>query len=135
MKRQNIDKARQLRKSQTDAERKLWTLLRNRQAAGVKFRRQFPFEQYILDFYSPEVRICIECDGGQHFEKDRQAFDDARTKRLLDFGVRVIRFNNRDVLMHLEVVGEAICQAIKEAENSPLTSVLSPGGEDSAGKS
>jgi very-short-patch-repair endonuclease len=53
MKRNNVDKCRKLRKNQTDAEKKLWTLLRNRQLDGIKFRRQFSIGSYILDFYCP----------------------------------------------------------------------------------
>ncbi len=86
--------------------------------------------QYILDFYSPEIKLCVECDGGQHYLENGQAYDDERTAKLRELGVRVIRFSNRDILMNLEMVGEAIHQAIKETENNPLTSVLSPGGEE-----
>ncbi len=68
MKRNNIEKCRRLRKEQTDAERKLWSILRNRQLSGVKFRRQFPIGRYMLDFYSPEHKLGIEADGGQHYE-------------------------------------------------------------------
>jgi len=73
MKRNNIARCRNLRKNQTDAETKLWTILRNRQIAGAKFRRQFPIGRYILDFYSPKYRLGIEDDGGDHYEdKGRQ---------------------------------------------------------------
>jgi very-short-patch-repair endonuclease len=67
LRRINIDKCRELRKKQTDAEKKLWEILRNRQLARVKFKRQFPVGSYILDFYSPEYRLGIEADGGQHY--------------------------------------------------------------------
>ena len=60
MKRGNIQKSRALRRDQTDAGKKLWGVLRNRQLTGVKFRRQFPVGKYILDFYSPEYGLGIE---------------------------------------------------------------------------
>jgi len=68
MKRNNIERCRNLRKNQSNAEKKLWSILRNRQLSGVKFRRQFSIGRYIVDFYSPEYRVGIEADGGQHFE-------------------------------------------------------------------
>ena len=79
MKRKNIGKCRFLRKNQTDAERKLWSLLRNRQLAKVKFRRQFSIDRYILDFYSPEYKLGIEADGGQHYSDEGKVKDKLRT--------------------------------------------------------
>jgi very-short-patch-repair endonuclease len=64
LKRNDIDKCRELRRKQTDAQKKLWEILRNRQLDRVKFKRQFPVGGYILDFYSPEYRLGIEADGG-----------------------------------------------------------------------
>jgi len=63
VKRTNIGKARDPRRNQTDAEKKLWAMLRDRSFANVKFRRQFPIENYILDFYSPDLKLCVEADG------------------------------------------------------------------------
>jgi very-short-patch-repair endonuclease len=60
--------AKQLRKESTDAERLLWSRLRAKQLAGIKFRRQEPFRQYVLDFVCYEKRLVIELDGGQHAE-------------------------------------------------------------------
>jgi len=64
MKRDNINRCRELRRNLTDAEKKLWRLLRNRPLVGVKFRRQFSIGSYIIDFYSPEYKLGIEADGG-----------------------------------------------------------------------
>jgi very-short-patch-repair endonuclease len=80
MKRNNSDRCRNFRKNQTDAERKLWIILRNRQLNGVKFRRQFSIGRYILDFYSPEYRLGIEADGGQHYEDRGRKRDVLRTR-------------------------------------------------------
>jgi very-short-patch-repair endonuclease len=125
MKRPNIDKSRLLRKNQTDAERKLWSLLRNRQIAGVKFRRQFPIEKYILDFYSPELKLCIESDGGQHYDESGLQRDQERTSVLTSLGVNVLRFNNRDVLINIEGVYDVILRAVEEKNTpSPQSSPL-----------
>jgi very-short-patch-repair endonuclease len=61
-------RSRQLRRSMTDAERRLWEQLRERQMGGYKFRRQYPFGRYVLDFVCLQARLIIEVDGGQHLE-------------------------------------------------------------------
>lgn len=111
MKRNNIDFCRTLRKNQTDAELKLWYKLRNRQLLGVKFRRQFPIENYILDFYSPDIKLAIELDGGQHFSDDNVISKDVkRTVELEKNGIKVLRFTNTDILKNIDSVCEAIIQ-------------------------
>lgn len=82
--------ARQLRRSQTDAERKLWTRLRARQVNGLKFRRQHPIGRYIVDFCCPEHQLVVELDGGHHARQARA--DEHRTKFLVQLGYRVLRF-------------------------------------------
>jgi very-short-patch-repair endonuclease len=88
----------------TDAERKLWHALRNRQLDGLKFRRQHPFGRYVLDFLCEERRLAIELDGGQHTADG----DVSRTAWLSDRGIRVLRFWNNDVLSNLSGVLETI---------------------------
>ncbi len=87
MKRQNINICRRLRKSQTDAEKKLWTVLRNRQLNSIKFRRQYSIGNYILDFYSPEYKLAVEADGGQHYSEGGLQKDKNREKVLKELGV------------------------------------------------
>ena len=108
MKRNNIDYCRKLRKDQTDAERKLWSILRNRQLSGVKFRRQFPVGRYILDFYSPEYRLGIEADGGKHYEDKGKSEDALRKRELTKHGVKIVRFSDLDILNNIEGVYEII---------------------------
>src|SRR3990167_3452326 len=96
MKRNNIERCRKLRENQTDAERKLWSVLRNRQLSGVKFRRQFPIGRYRLDFYSPEYKLGIEADGGQHYEDKGKKEDGWRTTDLAKYGVEIVRFSDLD---------------------------------------
>ena len=61
-------RARQLRNSGTDAERRLWYFLRQRNLAGYKFRRQYPIAGYIVDLVCVSARVVVELDGGQHAE-------------------------------------------------------------------
>jgi very-short-patch-repair endonuclease len=103
-------RARQLRSSMTDAERRLWSILRSRQLAGYKFRRQHPAGPFILDFACVARRLAIEADGGQHAENDA---DQSRTAWLERQGWRVVRFWNNDILSNAEGVLTAIMQALE----------------------
>ena len=98
--------AKNLRKKSTDAERLLWRYLRAKQSEGVKFRRQQPIGNYVVDFVCFENRIVIEVDGGQHqIEKDK---DMKRDKWLKEQGFVVLRFWNNEVLKNIEGVMEVI---------------------------
>jgi very-short-patch-repair endonuclease len=119
VKRPNIERSRSLRRNQTDAERKLWSILRNRQLSGVKFRRQFPIGRYILDLYSSEHKLAIEADGGQHYEDERRGRDDLRAKELSNLGVQILRFGDRDILNNLEGVYDVIQEAIQGKKAAP----------------
>ena len=105
--------ARVLRKNLTDAEQRLWTILRRRQVAGVKFRRQQPIGEFIVDFVCFERRVIVEVDGGQHAEQFH--YDDARTRWLEDRGYRVLRFWNNDVLANTEAVAQVIFDAVEKS--------------------
>lgn len=94
-----------LRRGMTDAERRLWDRLR-RNALGAKFRRQHPFEAWVLDFVCLEKKLVIEVDGFQHAETVMA--DAARTSRLERAGFRVRRFWNHDVLTNTDAVVERI---------------------------
>ena len=119
MKRPNIERSRVLRRNQTDAERRLWSILRNRQLSGVKFRRQFPIGKYILDFYSPERKLAIEADGSQHYEDRGRERDKLRAKELSELGVQILRFSDRDILNNLDGVCRAIQEAIGDKRAAP----------------
>ncbi|MVF24663.1 endonuclease domain-containing protein [Methylocaldum sp. BRCS4] len=110
--------ARTLRKQQTNAEKLLWSWLRNRQLEGCKFRRQQPIGPYIADFLSLEPKLIIELDGGQHSEQQEQ--DNQRTRYLQALGYRVLRFWNHEVLGDLEAVLEAIRIAIVVRSPHPI---------------
>ena len=113
----SISKARELRKSFTEAEQALWKHLRMRQVFGHKFRRQQPIGHYIVDFVSFERRVIIELDGGQH---SRQvAYDSKRTAWLEAKGYRVLRFWNNQVLEDVEAVKTVIFAALAAGEYPP----------------
>ena len=96
---------RTLRSNMTDAERLLWKRLRGCQVKGYKFRRQHPFNDFILDFVCLEAKLVIEIDGGQH---NGSAQDVVRDQILENAGFRVMRFWNNQVLNELEPVVESI---------------------------
>ena len=96
----------------TDAETKLWSMLRNRRLGGMKFRRQRPVGRYFLDFYCVERRLAVEADGGQHFTELGRAHDERRTQDLQSMGMRVLRFTDREILLEPEWVEEQILSAI-----------------------
>jgi very-short-patch-repair endonuclease len=104
-----------LRRNMTDAERKLWRALRGRQMEGLKFRRQHPFENYVLDFVCLEEKIVIELDGGQH--QDSKTEDEIRTKLLEKAGFRVLRFWNHEVLQQPAAVAERIWQVVSNRKD------------------
>ena len=104
--------SRKLRSNMTEAEQKLWFMLRRKQIQGLQFYRQKPLLQYIVDFYCPKAKLVIELDGGQHYEETNQKQDQARTNALNALGLTVIRFNNRQVLIETNAVLEVINQQI-----------------------
>ncbi len=109
-----MNRARELRKHLTDAERFLWRHLRSRQLAGYKFRRQQPLGHFIVDFVCLEKRLIIESDGGQHNELAQAVYDARRSEWLEQQGFRVIRFWDHEVLNQLDEVKAAIDRALSE---------------------
>jgi very-short-patch-repair endonuclease len=99
-----------MRRAPTDAERKLWQILRDRRFEQYKFRRQFPIGNYIVDFVCLSEKLIIEADGGQH-DENRDA-DLARTRWLELNGYRVLRFWNREILAETEGVYICILRAL-----------------------
>lgn len=95
-----------LRREMTDAERKLWQGLRQRQVEGHKFRRQYPIGPYVADFVCLSAGLVVEVDGGQHAERVEE--DAARTRVLERAGFKVLRYWNDDVLLKTDTVLQAI---------------------------
>ena len=97
----------------TEGERKLWSLLRRKQLAGFRFRRQAPIGPYIADFFCAQAKLIIELDGAPHTEEEQALRDIARTAWLETHGCRVMRIWNVDVFNRPTEVTEAIYQALK----------------------
>ncbi|HEY3304404.1 MAG TPA: endonuclease domain-containing protein [Candidatus Binatia bacterium] len=108
------ERARRLRRDQTEAERRLWTRLRARQLCGVKFRRQYPIGSFIVDFCCFEHRLVIELDGGQHARQT--AADQRRSAVLVSFGYRVLRFWDNEVMEDIDAVLQQIMQAVDDSK-------------------
>ena len=125
-----LERVRELRQNATDAEKLMWSLLRNRAVHDAKFRRQHPIGSYILDFYCHEAKLGIELDGSQHNEGDQIKYDKERTKILQErHGIQIIRFWNSDVLNKTQNVLNVLWDALEErlpAES--LTPLPSPAG-------
>jgi very-short-patch-repair endonuclease len=99
------DFAKTMRREPTDAEVAMWRLLRDRRLAQFKFRRQVPFQQFILDFVCFDQRLVIEIDGSQHASSER---DTVRDALLVTEGFNVARYWNNDVLQRPTAVLEDI---------------------------
>jgi len=102
---------RSLRKNMTDAEHKLWYLLRDRRFEGYKFRRQYPIGPYIADFACTKYGVIVELDGSQH--TDRTEYDHARDRYLTQQGYRVVRIWNNHVFENTEGVMQHIAEVLK----------------------
>jgi very-short-patch-repair endonuclease len=123
-----LAKAQELRRDPTDAERKLWSILRGANLVRAKFRRQQPIGPFIADFVCQRERLIIEADGGQH---EDNGYDRQRTAFLESKGYRVFRFWNNDILGNIDGVAQAIAAAL-EAPHPARASRESPspsGGE------
>lgn len=95
---------KELRNNLTSAEATLWIQLKGKQLDGRKFRRQHSVGTYILDFYCPSEKLCVELDGAGHFTPEGVAYDKERTAYLNSLNIRVIRFENAEVFERMEKV-------------------------------
>jgi very-short-patch-repair endonuclease len=89
-----LERSRELRREQTKAERLTWGILPDRQTHGLKFWRQVPIDDYIVDFYCDEMRIIVELDGDVHEKPGQKVRDERRDKRLAELGYTLIRIPN-----------------------------------------
>ena len=113
----SLDRAKQLRKDMTDAERFAWQRMRYRQIGGHKFRRQVPLGPFVADFVCLECRLIVELDGGQHAERIKA--DGDRTRWLQGQGFKVLRFWNNDVLRDWDAVAEVIWENVRSLTPHP----------------
>lgn len=99
---------KKLRNYSSIAEIKLWMALKNRKLNGTKFRRQYGVEKYSLDFYCSEEKLSVELDGDTHDNPSSYEYDLKRTEVLNSYGIREIRFLNKDVHNNLEGILQEI---------------------------
>ncbi len=113
-----IEKARGNRRTPAPAESKLWFgVLQGRRLAGLRFTRQKPLDEYIVDFYCSELMVAIEIDGDSHGEQ--RDYDRQRTASLNRLGIEVIRYTNRDVMTNLPGVYEDLSKRMSDRRNQP----------------
>ena len=117
------DKARRLRRNLTDSEAVIWSRLRNKQLLGIQFYRQKPIGEHIVDFFAPRAKLVIEVDGSQHLESEHALKDRSRDRHLVSLGLKVLRFNSREVLEERDAVVEAIYRTVAEQ----LSAKIPPG--------
>jgi len=103
-----------LRNNLTPAEAALWTLLKNKQVLGLRFRRQFSVNNYILDFFCPKAKLAIELDGEVHNSAEAQERDLKRDDFLGNLDIKVLRVENKLVFENTTQVVSAIETALKE---------------------
>jgi very-short-patch-repair endonuclease len=111
----------------TDSEQALWARLRGKQLKGIQFYRQRPIGNAIVDFYAPKAKLVVEVDGSQHLTPGNIKKDETRSAVLENQGLRILRFNNLQVLQELEAVIEVIFQALPESERNPPNPPLQRG--------
>ena len=111
-KHQNVSHARRLRREMTPWERKLWYCFLK--AYPIKFQRQKPIGEYIVDFYCASAKLAVELDGGGHYTPEEQEKDQHRTKQIENQGVQVIRFCNIDVDHNFYQVCSVIDNCVQE---------------------
>jgi len=115
---QLLNNAKSLRSNQTEAEQRLWYHLRANRFMGLKFKRQKPIGNYIVDFVCLEQKLVIEVDGGQHAEQ--VAYDRQRDEWLRSQGFTVLRFWNNEVTQQLEGVLAQMRDTIITLSPAPL---------------
>jgi len=108
----HFSRARNLRRSMTEAKKTLWKYLQNRNTGGYKFRRQHPSGSYIADFYYHEKRLIVEADGEIHLKPEIAEKDENRTAVLDRYGIEVVRFTNQEVLENIDSVIQRIIQKL-----------------------
>ncbi|MFT6946530.1 MAG: very-short-patch-repair endonuclease [Vicingaceae bacterium] len=96
--------ARELRNNSTKSEIKLWQMLKGKQLMGFDFHRQKPLLDYIVDFYCYELNLVIELDGYSHQFAEVQEKDQRKQNALEDIGLKVMRFEDGEVMQNVDEV-------------------------------
>jgi len=112
------NRRRELRRIQTATEEVVWLQIRNRKLLGLKFKRQYSIDKYVVDFYCPEHKIALEIDGSIHLLDEIKEYDKKRQKHLETFGITFIRVQNVEIESNSEKAFTMIEDEIKEIINS-----------------
>ncbi len=115
-----FENAKELRKNQTKAEKVLWEILRSRRCGGLKFRRQHPVKEFILDFYCHEYLLGIEVDGSVHENEAAKEYDLNRTAELEELEITILRFKNEEVLTNLLKVKAEILKKVQQIQSERI---------------
>ena len=107
-------RARELRRNMTEAERRLWSGLRDRRLEGLKFRRQVQVGPYYVDFACIDAQLVVEADGSQHHDEEQRWYDHRRTKHLEREGFHVMRFDNLEIVRYPDHVFRQVAAAAHE---------------------
>ena len=107
------EKRRSLRNTMPLAEKIVWNNLRKRELFGIRFLRQYSIDYYVLDFYSPKIKLAIEIDGDSHLDEEAIEYDKNRQEFIESVGIKVIRFRNEEVYGNIDKVIEEIEKEVK----------------------
>ena len=113
-----FERASELRARMTPAEELLWDALKSNEWR-LNFRRQHPLYKYIADFYCHKVKLAIELDGGYHDNQDVKIYDEERELEINQFGIKVLRFRNEEIINNSDAVLKKIGEAITTIKNTP----------------
>ena len=113
-------KRRELRSNMTKAEAIVWQKLRCKQIENCKFRNQYSVDRFVVDFYSPEIKLAIEIDGESHFQEGVAQYDEQRQIFIESAEIKFLRFTNKDVYENLNGVLETIADEIRELRGCSL---------------
>lgn len=121
-----LQKRKRLRNNATKAEIILWKYLKNSQLKNIKFRRQYSIDQFVVDFYCPEIKLAIEVDGKSHFKEDQIPYDIERENYIKSFGIHFLRFTNEEVYKNIDSVLTQISLMVKDLKSLKVTTPQSP---------
>jgi very-short-patch-repair endonuclease len=122
-KRSEAPKRKLLRRSMSKPEVILWIHLSRKQMLGYKFRRQCSVDKYVIDFYSPRLKLAVEVDGQSHVEKGAPEYDQSRQSYIEALGIRFLRFTNDEIYKELQGLLQRIAttiQALKKTDTGTV---------------
>lgn len=116
-----FEKAKLLRKNMTSSEKKLWELLKGKKVFGMRFRPQHPIDIFIADFYCHPLKLVIEVDGGIHESRDQAEYDIGREAELNEWGIKVVRFTNKEIEKDIDLMRNKIVEICKKRRSELLS--------------